>query len=52
MTGLINAHRASLLGYKEINFTTLGVSIIMSLLIFVTGIIFLKNTEKGFADLI
>ena len=52
MTGLINAHRASLLGYKEVNFTTLGVSIIMSLFIFVTGIIFLKNTEKGFADLI
>ena len=52
MTGLINAHRASLLGYKEVNFTTLGVSIIISLFIFVTGIIFLKNTEKGFADLI
>jgi len=52
MTGLINAHRASLLGYKEVNFTTLGVSIIMSLFIFITGIIFLKNTEKGFADLI
>jgi len=52
MTGLINAHRASLLGYKEVNFTTLGVSIIISLFIFVTGTIFLKNTEKGFADLI
>ena len=52
MTGLINAHRASLLGYKEVNFTTLGVSIIMSLFIFITGIIFLKNTEKGFADII
>lgn len=52
MTGLINAHRASLLGYKEVNFVTLSVSIIISLFIFVTGIIFLKNTEKGFADLI
>ena len=52
MTGLINAHRATLLGYKEINFTTFGVSIIISLFIFITGIIFLKNTEKGFADLI
>jgi len=52
MTGLINAHRAGLLGYKEVNFTTLGVSIIISLFIFFTGIIFLKNTEKGFADLI
>lgn len=52
MTGLINAHRASLLGYKGVNFTTLGVSIIISLFIFVTGIIFLKNTEKGFADII
>ncbi len=52
MTGLINAHRASLLGYKEVNFATLSVSIIISLFIFGTGIIFLKNTEKGFADLI
>lgn len=52
MTGLINAHRASLLGYKEVNFVTLSVSIIISLFIFVTGVIFLKNTEKGFADLI
>ena len=52
MTGLIDAHRACLLGHQSVDFATLGVSIAISALIFVTGIIYLKNTEKYFADLI
>ena len=52
MTGLIDAHRACLLGHQPVDFATLGVSIVLSLVIFVTGIIYLKNTEKYFADLI
>ena len=52
MTGLIDAHRACLLGHLPVNFTVLGISIAISVLIFVTGIIYLKNTEKYFADLI
>lgn len=52
MTGLINAHRACLLGHLPVNFGVLGISIVISLLIFITGILYLKNTEKYFADLI
>lgn len=52
MTGLINAHRAALLGYQPVDFVAFGISIIISVLIFMTGIIYLKNTEKYFADLI
>jgi lipopolysaccharide transport system permease protein len=52
MTGLINAHRACLLGHQPVDFVTLGVSIVISSVIFVTGIIYLKSTEKYFADLI
>ena len=52
MTGLIDAHRACLLGHQSVDFATLGVSIVISSVIFVTGIIYLKNTEKYFADLI
>jgi len=52
MTGLIDAHRACLLGHLPVNFAVLGISIGISLLIFITGIIYLKNTEKYFADLI
>lgn len=52
MTGVIDAHRACLLGHLPVNFAVLGISIVISLLIFITGIIYLKNTEKYFADLI
>jgi lipopolysaccharide transport system permease protein len=52
MTGLINAHRACLLGYQPVNFGLLGIAIAISLVIFITGIVYLKNTEKYFADLI
>lgn len=52
MTGLINAHRAVLLGHAPVNFVGLGFSIVISVVIFLTGVIYLKNTEKYFADLI
>ncbi len=52
MTGLIDAHRACLLGHLPVNFAVLGISIVISLVIFITGVIYLKNTEKYFADLI
>ncbi|MCL7413171.1 MAG: ABC transporter permease [ANME-2 cluster archaeon] len=52
MTGLIDAHRAVLLGHLSVNFLTLGFSVVMSIFIFLTGIMYLKNTERYFADLI
>lgn len=52
MTGLINAHRACLLGYTSIDWYGLSISIIITIVIFITGILYLKNTEKNFADLV
>lgn len=52
LTGLINAHRAVLLGHVPVDFTALGFSIVISVVIFLTGIMYLKKTEKYFADLI
>ena len=52
MTGLINAHRAVLLGHAPVDFVGLGFSIVISVVIFLTGALYLKNTEKYFADLI
>ncbi len=52
MTGLIDAHRAVLLGHLPVNFGALGISIVISVLIFLSGIMYLKRTEKYFADLI
>lgn len=52
MTGLLDAHRAALLGHKNIDFNGLGISVLVSIIIFITGIIYFKKTEKDFADLI
>ncbi|MBW6519281.1 MAG: ABC transporter permease [ANME-2 cluster archaeon] len=52
MTGLIDAHRAVLLGHMPVNFGALGISMVISVLIFLSGIMYLKKTEKYFADLI
>lgn len=52
MTGLIDAHRAVLLGHLPVNFGALGTSVVISLMLFISGIVYLKKTEKYFADLI
>jgi lipopolysaccharide transport system permease protein len=52
MTGLINSHRACLLGYTSIDFVGLAISTVITVLIFVSGIFYLRKTEKYFADLI
>jgi lipopolysaccharide transport system permease protein len=52
MTGLINAHRACILGHVPVDFIGLTISAIMTMVIFVSGILYLKNTEKYFADLV
>lgn len=52
MTGLINAHRASLLGHVPVDFVGLFISAVLTILIFISGILFLRRTEKYFADLI
>ncbi len=52
LTGLINAHRACLLGHQPVDFAVLGMAIVLSVVLFITGILYLKHTEKYFADLI
>lgn len=52
MTGLIEAHRACLLGHMSVNYWGLGISVVISVLLFLSGVMYLKNTEKYFADLV
>ncbi len=52
MTGLIGAHRACLLGHIPVDFVGFGISAVLTILIFLSGILYLKHTEKYFADLI
>ncbi len=49
---VIDAHRAALLGYKAIDWGTLALSGALSSLIFVTGLIYFRKTERFFADII
>ena len=52
MSGFIEAHRAMILGNQCINFNMLGISILFTLIIFITGIIYFKSVERYFADVI
>lgn len=52
LTGLINAHRAVLLGHVPVDYVGLGTSAAITLLIFVSGVLYLRRTEKYFADLV
>ncbi|WIM43919.1 ABC transporter permease [Methanosarcina mazei] len=52
LTGLISAHRACLLGHIPVDFVGLGISAVLTVVIFVSGILYLRSTEKYFADLI
>ena len=52
LTGLINAHRACLLGHIPVDFVGLGISAVLTVVLFVSGILYLRSTEKYFADLI
>jgi lipopolysaccharide transport system permease protein len=52
LTGLISAHRACLLGHIPVDFVGLGISAVLTVVIFISGILYLRSTEKYFADLI
>lgn len=52
LTGLINAHRACMLGYAPVDFVSLSIVAVLTIVIFLSGILYLKHTEKYFADLI
>jgi len=52
LTGLLNAHRAVLLGHVPVNYAGLAISAVITLVIFISGILYLRRTEKYFADLV
>ena len=52
MTGVIKAMRAALFGGQPINWFLLFLSALVSVVIFIFGLIYFKKTEKYFADLI
>lgn len=52
LTGIINAHRACILGYTAVDYAGLLISAVMIIVIFVSGVLYLKHTEKYFADLV
>lgn len=52
MTGLVEAHRACILGHKAIDWMSLGTSCVIIILVFVSGLYYFRWMEKSFADII
>ncbi|MCK8517525.1 ABC transporter permease [Methanoculleus sp. 7T] len=52
LTGLLNAHRAVLLGHVPVDYVGLAISAATTLAIFFSGVLYLRRTEKYFADLV
>lgn len=52
MAGIIESYRASILGYKSIPVFGLFLSIVITLLFFVSGVFFFRKIEKNFADVV
>ena len=52
MTGIIDAHRAMILGGLPINWGALGISAVLVVVIFITGSAYFKRVERYFADII
>jgi lipopolysaccharide transport system permease protein len=52
ISGIIDAHRACILGYKPVDWLSLSISTAMAFLIFITGLFYFRRTERFFADVI
>ena len=52
MTGFVQAHRAAILGQQVIDFKIFGVAIGLSIIIFLSGLLYFNSTERYFADVI
>jgi lipopolysaccharide transport system permease protein len=52
MSGIVEAHRALILGHQAVNLGLFLSSFAISLLIFIVGLIYFKSTERYFADII
>lgn len=52
MTGIIEAHRAMMLGSAPINYVSLSLSVVITAIVFISGVFYFKSVEKYFADII
>ena len=52
LTGIITSHRAVILNNVAIDWTSLGISALFTMLIFFGGLIYFKGYEREFADVI
>ena len=52
MSGIIDAHRACILGYKSVDWASLSLSTAITLVIFISGLFYFRKTENFFADII
>lgn len=52
MAGVIEAHRAAILGHQSIDWLSLGISCGVIAIILVTGVLYFKRMERFFADVI
>ena len=52
LLGIVEGFRMSLLGGPLPNMTSIGVSMAVSIVVFVAGAAYFRHTERGFADII
>lgn len=52
ISGVIEAHRSCFVGHKPIDWDMLALSLIVGLVIFISGLYFFRSTEKTFSDII
>jgi len=52
MGGIIDAYRASLLGYKPVDWTLLFISSSIIFALFLSGVLYFRRMEKTFADVV
>lgn len=52
MAGIIESFRAAILGHKPIPWPQLGLSVILTILLFVTGLAYFNRMEREFADVV
>jgi len=52
LTGILNAQRASMIGQSSIDWTSLGIATLLTLIIFFSGLFYFKYYDREFADVI
>ena len=52
ISGVIEAHRASILAHQPINWFSLGISVGMTLLLVISGAFYFRQMERTYADII